>query len=121
VPLDGTPTEESNARDTFQQGDRDMSFIQTIEYKTSRYDEIDAVIDKFLAETEGRRTVVTSTVTKDRDSSDTYVTIVEFPSYEDAMKNSEDPATGAMAEQMAKLCDGPPIFRNLDVVRKLEG
>jgi quinol monooxygenase YgiN len=98
-----------------------MSFIQIIEYKTSRYDEIEALVETFLAETEGRRTVVTSKVTKDRDNANTYVTIVEFPSYEDAMKNSEDPATGVMAEQMAKLCDGPPTFRNLDVVRNLDG
>ncbi|MDQ1401763.1 MAG: hypothetical protein QOG03_79 [Actinomycetota bacterium] len=98
-----------------------MGFIQIIEYKTSRYDEIDALVETFLAETDGARTVANSTVTKDRDNANTYVTIVEFPSYEDAMKNSELPQTAAMAEQMAKLCDGPPIFRNLDVVRTLEG
>ena len=33
------------------------------------------------------------------------------------MKNSEDPATTTeFAEKIASLCDGPPVFRNLDVV-----
>ena len=43
--------------------------------------------------------------------------IVEFPSYEEAMANSSLPETGAFAERLAQLCDGPPSFRNLDVCR----
>lgn len=42
--------------------------------------------------------------------------IVEFPSYEEAMRNSEMPETQRMAEQMAKLCNGPVEFLDLDVV-----
>ena len=53
--------------------------------------------------------------TADRDRPNTYVNIVEFPSYDDAMKNSEAPATKALSEKMMKLADGPPTFRNLDV------
>jgi quinol monooxygenase YgiN len=94
-----------------------MGFIQTIEYKTGRFDEVEALIDNFVAETAGRRTG-SAIVTKDRDNANTYITIVEFASYEAAMANSEMPETGAMAEQMAKLCDGPPTFRNLDIVRR---
>ncbi len=33
------------------------------------------------------------------------------------MANSEMPETAAFAEQVAKLCDGPATFRNLDVRR----
>ena len=44
-----------------------------------------------------------------------YVQIVEFPSYEDAMSNSNLPETAAFAERLGKLCDGPMEFRNLDV------
>jgi hypothetical protein len=43
--------------------------------------------------------------------------VVEFPSYEDAMSNSNLPETSAFAEKLAELCDTPPTFRNLDVVR----
>ncbi|MDQ1625973.1 MAG: hypothetical protein QOJ49_1471, partial [Actinomycetota bacterium] len=46
-----------------------------------------------------------------------YYTMVEFKSYEEAMKNSEDPATSEFAQRMQELSDGPPVFHNLDVVR----
>jgi hypothetical protein len=44
-----------------------------------------------------------------------YVQIVEFPSYEDAMANSELPETSFFAQKLHELCDGPLHFRNLDV------
>ncbi len=94
-----------------------MAFIQVIEYKTSRPDEIQSVVDEWRSKTEGRRTARRGTLARDRERSDTYVQIVEFPSYEDAMANSEMPETAAFAERVSKLCDGPMAFRNLDVVR----
>jgi hypothetical protein len=42
---------------------------------------------------------------------------VEFPSYQEAMSNSGLPETGEFAEKLAGLCDGPLVFRNLDVRR----
>ncbi len=92
-----------------------MTFIQVIEVSTTRPDDIEALIDKWGAETEGRRTAQRGTFTADRDQPNTYVQIVEFPSYEAAMANSELPETAAFAEQLAALCDGPMVFRNLDV------
>jgi hypothetical protein len=56
-------------------------------------------------------------VGSDRDNTNSYVTIVEFESYEAAMKNSEDPATSEFSERMGELLDSPPTFRNLDVTR----
>ena len=55
------------------------------------------------------------TFTKDRDRPDTYVQIVEFPSYEDAMANSELPQTATLSEKIEQLCDGRMVFWNLDV------
>ena len=52
----------------------------------------------------------------DRDRPGYYFSIIEFDSYEEAMENSNRPETSEFAAQMAKLCDGPPTFRNLDVV-----
>ncbi|HUR24230.1 MAG TPA: hypothetical protein VMZ73_10200 [Acidimicrobiales bacterium] len=98
-----------------------MSFVQIIEYTTTREDEVEALLKETLAATEGRRTATRAMRCTDRDRPDTYINIVEFPSYEAAMKNSEMPETRAMAEQMAKLCDGPATFRNLDLTETMEG
>ncbi|HEY8300853.1 MAG TPA: hypothetical protein VIG48_03045 [Jatrophihabitans sp.] len=94
-----------------------MPFIQIIEYKTSRADEMNALFDGWLAATEGKRAATRGVQTKDRDADTTYVQIVEFPSYEDAMANSTLPETGDFAARLAALCDGPPSFRNLEVLR----
>jgi hypothetical protein len=94
-----------------------MAFVQIIEYTTTRSDEMEALMQEWKAQTEGRRTAQRETHTKDRDRPDTYVQVVEFPSYEAAMTNSKLPETSAIAERMAKLCDEPITFRNLDVLR----
>jgi len=95
-----------------------MPFIQIIEYKTSRIDELNAALDGWLEATKGKRAATRGVQTQDRDATNTYVQIVEFPSYEEAMANSKLPETGEFAAKLASLCDGPPSFRNLDVVRE---
>ncbi len=98
-----------------------MTFVQIIEFRTSRFEELDALMDDWLAKTEGVRKTTRSTQTRDRDLPDTYLQIVEFPSYEVAMANSELPETSEFAQRLAALCEGPPTFRNLDVLRSFEG
>jgi hypothetical protein len=93
--------------------------MQIIEFKTSRIDEIQALDKEWEEATEGRRTAAAGTLTQDRDNPGTYLQIVEFPSYEAAMENSGMPETGSFAERMMKLCDGPAVFRNLDVVERI--
>jgi hypothetical protein len=95
-----------------------MPFIQIIEYKTSRVDELDVALDGWLEATKGKRAATRGVQTQDRDATNTYVQIVEFPSYEEAMRNSELPETADFAAKLAALCDGPPTFRNLDVLRE---
>ena len=92
-----------------------MAFIQIIEMVTTRPDEVQALVDEWRNATAGRRTASRATFTRDRDHPDTYVQVVEFPSFEDAMANSELPETGAFAARLAQLCDTPMAFRNLDV------
>jgi len=46
--------------------------------------------------------------------------VVEFDSYEDAMRNSNDPETGKFAERMAALCTRPPSFTDCDVLDMTE-
>ena len=95
-----------------------MPFIQIIEYQTSKIDELNAALDGWLEATKGKRAASRGVQTKDRDATNTYVQIVEFPSYEEAMANSSLPETSEFAAQLASLCDGPPSFRNLDVMRE---
>ena len=81
-------------------------FVQIIEMKTSRYDEVDKLTDEWRAQTQGRRATGRAMVTKDRDKPNTYVVVVEFPSYEAAMKNNDLPETAQFAEKMKR---GPVV------------
>jgi hypothetical protein len=94
-----------------------MSFIQTLEFTTDRIDDVEAVMDKWVAQSQGRRRVDRALLTADRDNPKTYIQIVEFPSYTDAMENSALPETTEFAAELAELCDGTVRFRNLDLRR----
>ena len=95
-----------------------MPFIQIIEYKTSRIDELNAALDGWLEATKGKRAATRGVRTKDRDAANTYVQIVDFPSYEEAMTNSNLPETSEFSAKLASLCDGPRRSATLDVVRE---
>ena len=74
-----------------------MAFIQVIELVTTRPDEVEVLVGEWRTQTAGRRTAQRGTFTRDRDQPNTYVQIVEFPSYEDAMANSDLPETASFA------------------------
>ena len=95
-----------------------MRVMQIMEMRTSRLDEVQAVLDEWRTTTAGRRTAQRSITGRDRQGDDVYVAVVEFPSYEAAMTNSELPETRQLAEKLAKLCDAPPTFRDLDIIRQ---
>ena len=94
-----------------------MAFVQVIEMTTTKVTEIEELMSEWVAATEGRRSARRSLLTKDRERPDTYVQVVEFPSYDEAMANSALPETAAFAEKLAALCASAPTFRNLDIVR----
>jgi quinol monooxygenase YgiN len=94
-----------------------MAFVQLVEFQTDKIDEYTATVDKWLESSAEWRTATRSTVTQDRDRPGTYLAMVEFPSYEAAMENSNRPETAKFSESLAALCKGQPVFRNLDVVR----
>ena len=98
-------------------------FIQTISYTTSRIDEVRQLGEEFrakrLAGREGPKPLRV-TMCADRDVPNRYTTIAEFASHEEAMANSNHPDTAWFAEQMSKLCDGPPTFANLDVLEQFQ-
>jgi quinol monooxygenase YgiN len=90
-------------------------FVQIMEFETSRIDELEA-LSRAMQEERGDDLLASkATITEDRDRPGHFFIIVEFDSYEEAMKNSDDPATGKYAEQMNALLAAPPSFRNLDV------
>ena len=94
-----------------------MTFVQVIDCKTSRADELNRLMDSWVEATQGKRTATHSIVGRDRADSTHVVEIVEFPSYEEAMKNSHLPETDRIFREMVALCDGEPSFTDLDVMR----
>jgi len=94
-----------------------MAFVQVIEMTTTKVAEIEELMDGWMTATKGHRSARRSVLARDRERPDTYVQVVEFPSYEEAMANSALPETAAFAEKLSALCVSGPAFRNLDVVR----
>jgi quinol monooxygenase YgiN len=92
-----------------------MGFVQIIEIKTSNIDQIQKLDQEWQAATEGKRTATRAMVTKDRDRPDTYLIIVEFPSYEAAQANNALAETADFAKQVDALADSQ-TFLNLDLV-----
>ncbi len=93
-----------------------MGFVQIIEFRSSKIDELHELDKEWVATTAGKTTATRVMQCVDRNDPNRGFTIVEFPSYEEAMENSKMPETAAMAEKMGALCDGPPTFYDLDVV-----
>ena len=95
-----------------------MAFVQIIEITTARLGEVEALMEEWITKTEGKRSASRSVIARDRARPNTYVQVVELPSYEAAMANSDLPETQQVAERLTALCDAPPAFRNLDLVRE---
>lgn len=91
-------------------------FVQIIEFKTSRIDELKQLADE-MDSNSGPGAALRGTVTQDRDRPGWYFNVVEFDSYDSAMSNSNHPEVSAFAAKMAALCEEPPRFHNLDVVQ----
>jgi quinol monooxygenase YgiN len=93
-----------------------MSFVQIIDCRTTRYDEIAKLDNDWEKATEGRRTLRRQITTRDRNDADHYEVFCFFDSYEAAMANSNLPETTAGAARYAELLDGPSRFVDLDVI-----
>jgi hypothetical protein len=96
-------------------------FIQVIQGKTSKRDEMRALAEAWRNEGGGGAVGYlggTHGVTDDGD----YLGIIRFTSREDAMANSARPETSAFAEKMGALMDGPVQFHDCgDVTEFLDG
>ncbi|MET8786342.1 MULTISPECIES: ester cyclase [unclassified Streptomyces] len=94
-----------------------MTFVQLIDCRTSRFDEMNRLVDTWLEQTGGRRSATHSLIGKDRSDASHFIEIVEFPSYEEAMRTSNLPETDQIFHDMIALCDEMPVFTDLVVVR----
>jgi hypothetical protein len=93
-----------------------MAFIQIVEFRTSKVDELRAMEEEWEKATEGRQTLRRSIVARDRNDPQRHLVIAFFDSYESAMENSRLPETHEFAEKERALMDGPVTFHDLDVL-----
>ncbi|MGH1556509.1 ester cyclase [Streptomyces sp. L7] len=84
-----------------------MTFVQLIDLQDQSVRR-DEPTDGHLGRTDqsGKRTAAHSVIGKDRSDASHFVEIVEFPSYEEAMRNSKLPETDRIFREMVALCDG---------------
>ncbi|MBR8641089.1 hypothetical protein KEF29_21610 [Streptomyces tuirus] len=94
-----------------------MKFVQIIDFETERLDEMEQVFEDAARRFAGRTGGPTHrTLLKDRDNPRRYLALIEFDSYEEAMRNSGDPETSRMAERLGALCVGERVYTNCDLV-----
>ena len=93
-----------------------MKFVQIVEFKTSKIDEMQALGRDYEAAGGGGSGAL---ICADRDNAGRYFVIAQFESHEAAMENSSRPETQALAAKMGELSDGPPTFYNLDLLETI--
>jgi len=93
-------------------------FVQIIEFETDRIDEVRKLTEQ-MRDRDGEPRVVQGMLTHDRDHPNSYISVIEFPSYEMAQENNADPVTQEYAARMEELCNGPARFHNLDMMDRM--
>ena len=93
-----------------------MSFVQIIQFQTSKLEEMRAIGQEWEAAAAGASKARRRVLCADRDNPGRYMNIVFFDSYDEAMENSALPQTTEFSAKMAALADEPPTFVNLDVL-----
>jgi hypothetical protein len=92
------------------------AFLQLIEFRTDRPAEMQKIVDRWLTAIGAGRTARWYITAADRDQAGSHVQLVEFPSYAEAMANSEHPATAEFAAAVNRISTHDLVFRNLDVL-----
>lgn len=90
-------------------------FVQTIDVHTEDPDALLKVAHRWATDASQQGMATRTHLCRDYDEPSAWQWIVEFPSYETAMRNSQRPETDAMFREFAELCSDEPRFRNLDV------
>ncbi|WP_425835237.1 hypothetical protein [Streptomyces fractus] len=93
-----------------------MKFIQIIDFESQRFGEMREVLDAFEQRMQGTTGGPTHRMMlKDRDTTGRYLAVIEFESYEDAMRSNERPEVAELNQQLSALCTRPPAFINCDL------
>jgi quinol monooxygenase YgiN len=95
-----------------------MKFVQTIKFKTDNIDDFIKLSEEGPGDE--ARGEARAWILQDRDNPGTYMVSVEFPSYEEAMKNNDRPETQEFAAKMRALIGGDPEWGNYDLIREME-
>lgn len=93
-----------------------MEFIQILEFRTSKFEKIQALDKEWRSATEGKRTLRRSIVGRDRNDANRYLVLAFFDSPESAATNSALPATAEFANQVNAIVDAPIVFQDFDIV-----
>lgn len=93
-----------------------MGFVQVIEFRTSKIEEMRKLGNEWEAAAGGDRKARRIVVCADRDDPGHYFNIVFFDSHEQAMENSSLPQTQEFSGKMMALGEGQPKFYNLDIL-----
>jgi hypothetical protein len=93
-----------------------MGFIQIIEFKTDKFDELMALEDEWRAATEGKRTLRRAIVARDRNDPDRHLVFAFFDDYDSAMVNSNLPETTEFGQKQQAIVDGSMSFTDLDIL-----
>ncbi|MER5442621.1 hypothetical protein [Streptomyces sp. NPDC002790] len=100
-----------------------MKFIQIIDFESQRFGEMRELLEAFEQRMQGTEGGPTHRMMlKDRDTTGRYLAVIEFESYEDAMRSNEHPEVAELNRQLSALCTRPPAFTNFDLkdVRELK-
>ena len=93
-----------------------MGFVQVIEFRTSKIEEMRKLGNEWEAAAGADRTARRIVLCADRDDPGHYFNIVFFDSHEAAMENSNLPQTQEFSGKMMALGEGAPKFYNLDIL-----
>jgi hypothetical protein len=91
-------------------------FVQIIETHTTRADDMLRLEAKWAKDTEGRRTLRRSIVTRDRNDPTRHLIIAFFDDADSAAVNSALPETQWIATELAALSSSEIGFTDLDVI-----
>ena len=94
-----------------------MRFTQVIEFKTDRIDDFYTAFDAVIAKTDGTVPHGATLVQQDRTAASMYLLTVEFETHELTMANTRRPEAEEFAASLFRLCDAPPTFHDLNVLR----
>ncbi|MGW0335074.1 hypothetical protein ACWD0J_24940 [Streptomyces sp. NPDC003011] len=95
-----------------------MKFVQIIDFETERLEEMEQLLQEMGQRNAGREGGPTHRMLlKDRDHPRRHLAVIEFDSYEEAMRNSADPETTQLAERLGELSVGERVYTNCDLLR----